>query len=182
MIDFSFIQALEGNTCEGYVPDVNNSQSGVTIGCGFDIGARSKDELCAAFPDELATKLVPYAGLKNHDAVAQLQVAPLHLSEDEVTQINRHSKHHAVQRLQAQWNACEDAYIPFEALPDVCQTVVASVAFQYGTLLTRTPNFWRQVTRGDWRSALNNLRRFGDRYSTRRNKEADLLESWLESI
>lgn len=182
MIDFSFIQALEGNTCEGYVPDVDNSQSGVTIGCGFDIGARSEEELCTAFPAELAAKLVPYAGLKKHDAVAQLQAVPLHLSEEEVTQINRHSKHQAVQRLQSQWNACEEVCMPFDALPDTCQTVVASVAFQYGSLLTRTPNFWRQVTRGEWRSALDNLRHFGDRYPTRRNKEADLLESWLESI
>jgi GH24 family phage-related lysozyme (muramidase) len=53
--------------------------------------------------------------------------------------------------------------------------VVASVAFQYGDLSRRTPNFWRQVTSGDWDAALNNLRHFGDKYPTRRNKEADLL-------
>jgi type VI secretion system secreted protein VgrG len=38
MIDFSFIGQLEGNKTEGYVPDPENSNSGVTIASGFDIG------------------------------------------------------------------------------------------------------------------------------------------------
>jgi hypothetical protein len=49
MIDYSFIEKLEGNTCIGYVPDPENSQSGVTIACGFDIGQRSKNELLEGF-------------------------------------------------------------------------------------------------------------------------------------
>ena len=64
----------------------------------------------------------------------------------------------------------------FHDLSDECQTVVASVAFQYGRLEVATPNFWRQVTTGYWLAALENLRDFGDRYPTRRNKEADLLQ------
>jgi hypothetical protein len=60
-----------------------------------------------------------------------------------------------------------------------CQTVVASVAFQYGDLSLRTPNFWQQVTTENWQAALANLQDFGDKYPTRRNKEADLLAQWL---
>ena len=54
-------------------------------------------------------------------------------------------------------------------------TTVASVAFQYGNLETETPNFWRQVTSGDWNAAEKNLRDFQDDYGTRRNLEADYL-------
>ncbi len=52
-------------------------------------------------------------------------------------------------------------------------TVIASVAFQYGDLESRTPNFWKQVISGDWEAAEANLRNFGDNYGTRRVKEAD---------
>lgn len=180
MIDFTFIQALEGNVCEGYVPDPENSQSGVTIACGFDLGARSADELCQAFSSQLAGKLMPYASLKKQEAANKVAALPLVLNDEEVTQINRYSKQQAVDRLTAQWNESEDTNVDFDDLPEACQTVVASVSFQYGSLQARTPNFWRQVTQGEWRSALNNLRNFGDRYPTRRNKEADLLEGWLE--
>ena len=40
MIDFTFIEKLEGYRLEGYVPDAENSQSGVTIASGFDLGQR----------------------------------------------------------------------------------------------------------------------------------------------
>jgi GH24 family phage-related lysozyme (muramidase) len=64
----------------------------------------------------------------------------------------------------------------FDALKPAQQTVIASVAYQYGVGLDeRTPNFWRQVTTGDWAGAIANLCSFGDDFSTRRNKEADYL-------
>jgi len=55
--------------------------------------------------------------------------------------------------------------------------VITSVAFQYGNLATETPNFWRQVTSGDWDGAVGNLRNFGDAYGSRRNREADYFET-----
>ena len=174
MIDFKFIEALEGNVTKAYVPDPEQSKSGVTIGCGFDIGARSCEDLKKELPDEIAEKLVPYAGLKKQAAVTALQETPLHLTAEEVTALNECSMQTAIKRLTHLWQN-SDPYMAFEQLPSQCQTVIASVSFQYGNLATRTPNFWRQVTQGDWQAALNNLRNFGDKYPTRRNKEAALL-------
>jgi hypothetical protein len=74
----------------------------------------------------------------------------------------------------------ETADVSFEDLPDGVQTVIASVAFQYGSLQKRTPNFWRQITSGDWQGAYRNLQNFGDDYGTRRKKEAVLLKQSLE--
>ncbi|MCL1123215.1 pesticin C-terminus-like muramidase [Shewanella surugensis] len=178
MIDFIFIEALEGNSNTAYVPDPENSHSGVTIGCGFDLGARSCGELEQAFESTLANKIMPYAGLKRHQAQAALQVSPLTLCETEMTQVNEYAKQQAITRLESLWQS-SNPFVPFEHLPSPCQTVIASVAFQYGNLLCRTPNFWRQVSAGDWFSALENLRDFGDKYPTRRHKEANLLEGWL---
>ena len=107
-----------------------------------------------------------------------LEVLPLTVSKDEAACINAYSHREAQANLVREWQAAQ-TYTEFHLLSCECQTVVASVAFQYGNLRMRTPNFWHQVTSGDWQGAYENLRHFGDKYATRRNKEADLLESWL---
>lgn len=177
-IDFEFISILEGSSNEGYVPDPDKSQSGVTIASGFDIGQRSEAEIKKAFQPNLCSKLLPYVGQVRQQAVATLKAKPLNLTDDEVCTINSYSHQEAENRLVSQWNE-SDCYTPFESLPPACQTVVASVAFQYGSLKLKTPNFWKQVTSGDWQAALGNLKNFGDKYPSRRHKEADVLEKWL---
>ncbi len=183
MIDFTFIEKLEGYRLEGYVPDSKHSQSGVTIVSGFDLGQRSTAEIERAFPSFLADKLKPYVGYKGIEAQNFLDSYPLSISAQEALLVNQHAKENVIKVLESSWQSC-DTYCDFEYLGSIRQTVVASVAFQYGNLETRTPNFWQQVTIGDWTAVLanlRNLRNFSDRYPTRRNKEANLLESWLKA-
>ncbi|WP_373293763.1 pesticin C-terminus-like muramidase [Iodidimonas muriae] len=58
-------------------------------------------------------------------------------------------------------------YLRFQDLPPAAQTVIASVATQYGPNLHLsskeggTPRFWGFVTRGEWQKALEELRFFG---------------------
>lgn len=179
MIDFTFIEQLEGNTCQGYVPDLQHSHSGVTIGCGFDLGQRSELEIKQAFSLELARKLLPYTELIRHGALHALKQLPLTITQDQVIEINEYCKKSALIKLQKQWQQSSSIFA-FDELANECQTVIASVAFQYGNLARRTPIFWRQVTAAKWFDALSNLRDFGDHYTSRRNKEADLLASWLK--
>lgn len=174
MIDFDFIAQQEGSRCTGYVPDPEGSQSGVTIASGFDIGQRDEYEITRAFSGDLANKLLPYVGKKRQEAVQCLREIPLQISPEEEMAINRFSHAQAEQRLRKLWQA-SGVKTAFDDLPDECQTVIASVAFQYGNLARRTPNFWHQVTNGLWANALANLRDFSDRYPNRRNREADLL-------
>ena len=173
MIDSNFIMDLEGYSLSGYVPDFG--QSGVTIASGFDIGQRGIEELERAFDEDLVSKLDPYVGLKRTDAELELDRTPLAVTNDEALQINEYAHKQAYDRLQDDWRG----KVPFDSLSDECQTVVASVAFQYGSLAARCPNFWRQVTNGDWFEAYKNLCDFGDAYQTRRDKEAALLGSWI---
>jgi len=173
MIDFNFIQDLEGYELVGYVPTSGNS--GVTIASGFDIGQRSIDELEKAFDEDLVSKLEPYVGLKRADAEIELDRTPLIITNSEALVINEYAHNQVRERLLDDW--CGS--MQFDSLSDECQTVVASVAFQYGSLATKCPNFWRQVTNGDWFEAYKNLCDFGDAYGTRRRKEAALLGSWI---
>lgn len=61
---------------------------------------------------------------------------------------------------------------------DDWQTAITSLYFQYGTAdpAKRTPNYWRQITTGDWDGAYANLMDFKDKYGPRRWDEAALLK------
>ncbi|MBW8353265.1 MULTISPECIES: pesticin C-terminus-like muramidase [Pseudomonas] len=180
-IDFSFIAALEGGAMtRGYVPDAANSKSGVTVGTGFDLGQRGVKDLQALnLPADLVRRLTPYLGLTGLKAKAFLDGQPLSIGSDEAELIDEAFKAPFVDRLAA--NYAKASGVDFAQLPAPMQTVIASVAFQYGDLASRTPKFWAQVVARDWSSALANLRNFGDSYGTRRRKEADLLSSQIAS-
>ncbi len=172
-VNFSFISLLEGGAqLTGYVPDPDNSKSGVTIATGFDLGCRDADSLFC-FPDELCEKLSPYLGLKKHEAAAALSLTPLVITADEAELIDMHSKADMLHLLKTRYNKV--SRVPFYQLPEQAQTVIASVAFQYGNLERRCPNFYKTAISQNWKQMLIELRNFGDRYATRRNREADYL-------
>lgn len=178
LVDYEFIEELEGFSLVGYVPDHNNSKSGVTIACGFDIGARKRQFIAKNFEPSLAVKLLPYCGVKGLSAKLMTNFMPLKITREEASTINRVVQNQAIERLLASWSKATST--AFDALSIEQRTVVASVSFQYGSLAAKAPKFWLQVTAGDWYAALANLRDFKDRYKTRRNKEADLLENYLK--
>lgn len=179
MIDFSFISKLEGSSRKACVPAPTQSKSGVTIASGFDIGQCSADEIEKAFTPELAKKLVPYVATIKMNAVKLLEQKPLEITEQEEKIINTYSHSTAEYRLKKLWKNANPK-VDFDNLDDICQTVIASVSFQYGNLAIKTPNFWQQIISGNWSAALKNLRNFGDKYPTRRNNEADLLAQYIE--
>lgn len=174
-IDMAFIARLEGGpVTRGYVPDPDHSRSGVTIGTGFDLGQQKN---LNGLPRDLRERLAPYLGLIGAKAVACLERLPLNVSADDARRIDEAYKAPFIERLASDYSKA--AGRTFDSLPAAMQTVIASVAFQYGNLASRTPKFWGQVVAADWSAAERNLRHFGDRYATRRCKEADLLASAL---
>ena len=172
MIDYKFIQQLEGYELEGYVPKPDGGvvESGVTIASGFDIGQRGHTDL-VGLSDSLVNKLTQYLGVTGECAVKYIKIHPLNITEKEARELNLFAHQDAEIKLIADWE--EWSMRPWGELTDRQQTVIASVAFQYGDLPTRTPNFWRQAINADWGALICNLRKFGDSYNTRRNKEAD---------
>lgn len=182
-IDHDFIRKLEGFKVTGYVPMTADGQeplgrSGVTIGSGVDLGAWSEAKLLAiGIPASVVARLEPYLGLTGWPAIHALQQAPLVLTAEEAKTLSDTITDLIVDELAGRYDkAAKD--LKFDDLPLATRTVIASVAFQYGTnLARRTPEFWKQVTTGDWDGAYENLCRFGDSYVTRRGKEAALLKT-----
>ena len=183
-IDWGFIGTLEGaGVTTGYVPEDASGrvlgQPGVTIATGFDLGQHSEADLARLFGrgSAIFDLLLPYAGLRRGDAVAALRAAPLTASASQAAAIDRAVKAEKAARVARAYDAavtvCRDrALVPFRQLPREAQTVIASVAFQYGDLARRAPTFWGHVVSQDWQAAHDELMDFGDRCDTRRRREA----------
>ena len=169
-INWDFILEQEGFETTGYVPDAENSKSGVTIASGFDLGARKLSDL-KGLPEDIIALLTPFLGFTGAEAS---EIAPnLKVSEDQAKIINEFAKSTELAKLKTKWQNATGTN--FDDLPTEQATVLTSVAFQYGDLESRTPNFWKQTTSGDWVGAYKNLLNFGDRYKSRRLNEAQLL-------
>jgi len=176
-IDFGQISKFEGGQVlePENIPNLRGSDSGVTVATGFDLGQRDESDLDAlGLDDELKAKLAPYLGLTGQAAQDYLSDHPLELTEDEANAIDAASKRESTDKIIHSYNNASD--LDFLQLPSEAQTVIASVAYQYGDLSKKTPSFWKDVTTGDWNAAVRELRNFGDAYPTRRNKEADILQ------
>lgn len=174
LIDWDFIAISEGGRIlKGYVPHLDGGEieSGVTIATGFDLGQRGINDV----PERLVNMLMPYLGVTGEAAVELAKTKPLVISQSVAKEIDEFSHNEAVELFLMDWNNSQ-AEIKFECLHINIRTAILDVAFQYGDLPSRTPNFWSQVTRGQWLAAYNNLLNFGDSYRSRRHREANLLK------
>ena len=184
---FEFLRNVEGFETIGYVPEDDEGNpienSGVTVATGLDLGQQDEDSLRRmGLSDELISIFRPYLGLRRDEAQRFLSENPLRLTEEQATSVEESLMSHDFYRMADLWNLTqrEEDGIRWDQLDPEKQTVLLSVFRQYGNLPRRTPKFWRFATQGRWEDVISELRDFGDSYKTRRNKEADLLETSLE--
>lgn len=175
-IDWKFIGELEGYHLKGYVPDASGSQSGVTVATGVDLGQMPAADL-DLMPPDLAKRLRRYVGLRGTYAREELDVHPLIVTDAEAAILNDLAQRRTLAPLRFAFE--REAKARFDDQPSAFQTVVASVTYQYGSPWKRTPNFWARVVARDIPGMIACLSHFGDRYPTRRRKEADYLKSAL---
>ena len=183
-IDWNFIHILEGKAIlRAYVPVGKDGKvmgkSGVTIASGFDIGQLTEKSLKAfKFSKDLESKLLPYVDKKRETALEFLRKNPLSITMGECNEITKKLQNRFSKELELLYNS--HSKIPFSEIPSAAQTVIYSVAYQYGNLPKRTPNFWKTVTSQNWEKAVSDLENFGDAYSVRRKKEAKYLKNNLK--
>ncbi|MCY9845923.1 pesticin C-terminus-like muramidase [Vibrio caribbeanicus] len=179
-IDHDFIGKLEGSKKNGYVPMPEKSKSGVTIAVGFDLGARNIDDLRnLGLSNDLIERFTPYLGLKKIEAKSFLESHPLSINDQELETIVKLVKESETEKIVVNYNKYSS--VKFECLPKQAQTVIASVAYQYGShgVIVDTPNFWKQATHQDWEGMFANLMDFYDKTPTRRETEAKLIKELI---
>lgn len=181
MIDWDFIGSLEGRSLIGYVPDSEGSRSGVTIASGIDLGSW-KLEMLSSLSPRLAALFLPYVGLRGSTAVNLLNsITPrLTITSADAAELDQLVRAKDIDYLTAAYDRA--SFVEFEEIPDRAQTVIMSVAFQYGTLEIDCPKFWNSVIVQEWLSAHYILSHFGDDYPTRRRTEAAYLYPLLSTI
>lgn len=147
-----------GNILNGYVP---SNTSGVTIGIGVDLSQQTVAGLQAmGVPQSVIDQLSPYIGLSGQAARDALAANPLTITADQATQLNDAvTASYFNSTGNAFDNACD--FANFSDLPWQAQTVIADLWYNMGNLSSAAPNFWSQVTSGDWQAALDNLNDFG---------------------
>lgn len=184
-MDTGFHVANEGGDQPvGYVPSsggVPLGASGVTIGIGVDLGQRNLADLQRLqLSGPLRNILTPYLGLQGASAQAYLTAHPLTLSPTARYALNLAVHTEIYSNIALSFNSASS--LDFFRLPGAIQTVIADVGIQYGPNLgARAPTFWSHVVNGRWQDAVNELRNFGDLYTTRRNAEADILQAAIDS-
>lgn len=181
-VDWSFISDREGGLAtRGYVPRQADGtvigQSGVTIGCGVDLGQHGAPTLAAwDLPDGVIEKVRPYLGLRREAAVKVLADAPLELSEDEAAALTAGARQMILLDVASRYDRAAAGRRRFVDLSPGAQTALVSVAYQYGARLDlRTPRFWSRAVGGDEAAMRAELESFGDAYRTRRRAEAALI-------
>ena len=179
---------------KGLVPNNNGmviGKSGVTIAMGYDLGSKTLNELEAMFPTnpDIINKLKPYLGLKGKAALDAVTTTPFTITENERETINKFVTKKTLKDIESAWikttkNNKNAPTKSFKELPKEVATVIFSVAWQHGIDATKKFNFWTQVTTGKWDDAIKNLRDWDgtgkdSQTQPRRDKEADILEKWL---
>lgn len=191
-VDKSIITQREGGDLpKAYtLPPSKWPNAGVTVGIGVDLGAQSSQGLLAmGVPQALVDKLQPFLGLHGTDAVNALNAAnaasgsPFTLTAEEDAQLNN-----AV--LNKYFNSAGSAYdgasakFDLSQLPWQAQTVLADLWYNMGDLRVAAPNFWQQMTSGDWQGAYNNLMDFtkkDDRLRERAQADGALLKQAMDA-
>jgi len=196
-IDYGLIGELEGNVLEANVPDPRGSKSGVTVGTGIDLGARTREDFAGFENQELLDRFDQYYGLQGMEAFKYEQANPLTITQEESDALNAFIKGQTTETLRSNFE--ETFGMDLADLPPELQTVVASVGYQYGPSFMiddpdteefdpKTPKFVRklidltedQFNINRYQSIYDELMNFQDRYPTRRKKEAAYLKPLIE--
>ena len=184
-VDIEYISKEEGdNVLDGYtLPPEQFSKSGVTVATGVDLGARNLNDL-KGLDLKIIEKLKPYLGLKGKNAKKQLDLIPLKLSEKESNTLNKFIQKKILTKLKTKWN--NDSKIKFNKLSTEQATVLASVAFQYGSSFKRTNgtqmNFYKLALNNDWQGVYDELMDFKDKSESvnkRHKRAAKILKKYL---
>ncbi|CAB4040546.1 Hypothetical predicted protein, partial [Paramuricea clavata] len=132
MIDKKFLNCHEGFTLCGYVPINPKSgevigQSGVTIGCGVDLGNKSRASF-TSLSSTIVNKLEPYFGLIGNLASCAAIEHPLNLTLTEANNLTDAATNDVLNEVSKRYDSDKDGNaLAFASLPRGIRTAIVSV-------------------------------------------------------
>lgn len=184
-IDENFLVGREDFRTAAYVPkDTNNlpnPRSGPTYGTGIDTGSLDENtakKMGLNTDTDLLDKIRGGFGLRGQAAQNYIDREKPTLTFGEADRLTRMATtYHLGKLIKAYESAPENTNkVKFRDLPPAAQTVIYSVYHNYGANMPNdTPNFWRDVTKQDWKATYEELMDFRDNNPTRRKAEGKYL-------
>jgi hypothetical protein len=188
-VDSSFISGQEGgqqNPPYALNPASRFPNAGVTVATGVDLGSHTEADLRRwGVSDDTIRQLTPYFGMKGQAAIDALndpRNGPIPtIRQTDLDAMDKGVLNDTISGVQKAYDAANPPTSFFDLTPGQ-QTAIVDLAYQYGTnLAKRTPNFWGDVTSGNWDAAVNELNNFGDLFSAgRRKREALRIQGLAE--
>lgn len=133
-------------------------RSGLTIGRGLDLGVNSEHDLeQLGIKESVRKKLKPYMDITAEEA-KKMHNTKSPLTWDEYIYVIDKTVNSNLAKIEKAFN--EDSIIgSFKTLPEKLQHMIGSVYFQMGTSnpAKTAPEFWKQVTTGDWKGLEKNM-------------------------
>lgn len=174
------------------------ASSGVTISTGIDLGQQSaagtKAILDAYIKDRgnpgkvdvaaLMKKLDPYFELQKQKAVDALGKTPLSVTKAEAELLADAFRYDTLKKVATQFDKKNTQQMVFKKLPMEAQTVIVDFAYQYGLSDTKgdiRKTFWTYVYDGAWQKLADWLLSRPDQYTTRREREGDVILFGVEN-
>lgn len=185
-VDSAFLAREEGRRLKGYVPKTRTGaalgRSGVTVATGVDLGQWSVEEFeRLVLPGDLKVKVRFYLGHKGETAIRLLEGRPLHLTnrEAELLDVAIHAR--IINDLARRFEFATARR--FDELPGAVQTVLASLAINFGPgQLATMAKTWSLISSLDWAGLAAWLEVFPSKQpelQARRRREAALLRTSL---
>ncbi|EBY4402265.1 hypothetical protein DUV58_24755 [Salmonella enterica subsp. enterica serovar Caracas] len=176
ILDLDFLHVSEGYRSEAYWP---GQSSGITIGYGVDIGHQSEEGLHKwGVPQSIIDKIKDYFGITGEAAntlLKGLKDKTLGLSDREIKQFSDIVKKQATADIINKYNAATKG-ITFDKIPYNTRTAIIDLFYQYSAP-KGAPKSWGFIINNDWNGFYNELMNFGDKHTTRREREAALVLS-----
>jgi Bacterial toxin homologue of phage lysozyme, C-term len=185
-VDWDFVRQHEGDGTSAYVPRRDGTfdqNSGITVAHGVDLGGQTPEHMTRmGLPENLVRTLTPYTGLHGAEGARYVRDHPLRISAEQQAVLDAYVFNDTYRGIADQFDRAARNGTSFGDLPREAQTVVVDLAHQYGPgAPTQAPNFWQQVTQGQWEDAYRNLQNFGDAFGPRRRDEGALLRRGLDA-
>jgi GH24 family phage-related lysozyme (muramidase) len=156
---FSSVDTSYINQNEGFRTDVYADTVGVpTVGYGVNLSAQTVQSLQdAGVPQSIVDQVEPLLGMSAAEFAAWSKDNTLTLSDPDAQTLSTDIQKQYFDATGQAYDNKTSLGVSFSDLPTGAQTAICDLWYNMGPLSSKAPDFWNQVTTGQWQDAINNL-------------------------
>jgi GH24 family phage-related lysozyme (muramidase) len=156
---FSSVDTSYINNNEGFRNEVYADSEGIpTVGYGINLSAQTVKSLQdAGVPQSIIDQVQPLLGMTADQFAAWSRENTLTMSDADAQTLSTNVQNQYFSATGQAYDNRTSLDVTFSDLPTDAQTAICDLWYNIGDLSSAAPNFWNQVTAGQWQDAINNL-------------------------